>query len=224
MNAPVVETRASAACSLVESRLQPASRVFGLDRGTPIDRYYIERFLQRNSGDIHGRVLEVGDSTYVRRFGANVTKTDVLHATAGNRKASIVGDLATGAGVSSGAFDCLILTQTLCCIFDIRSAVSNIHRCLAGGGVVLATVPGISQISRYDMDRWGDFWRFTSLSARRLFEESFLSSHVRVEAHGNVMAATAFLQGRALEEMNPAELDYTDADYELLITIRAQKT
>ena len=40
-------------------RLQPFSTVFGSDRGTCIDRYYIERFLAANSSDIHGRVLEV---------------------------------------------------------------------------------------------------------------------------------------------------------------------
>jgi hypothetical protein len=89
--------------------------------------------------------------------------------------------------------------------------------------VLLATFPGISQISRYDMDRWGDYWRFTTLSARRLFEEVFPPGKVTVRAYGNVLAAVAFLHGLAAEELRRQELDYHDPDYELIITLRALK-
>jgi hypothetical protein len=52
----------------------------GFDRGLPIDRYYIERFLQTHSADIRRHVLEVGDNAYTRRFGGNrVTKSDVIN-------------------------------------------------------------------------------------------------------------------------------------------------
>ncbi|HUN80724.1 MAG TPA: methyltransferase domain-containing protein [Phycisphaerae bacterium] len=202
---------------------QPISRKFGFDRGTPIDRYYIEKFLAANARDIHDHVLEIGDSTYANRYGTSVIRTDVLHADAGNRRATIIGDLVSGREIPSAAFDCIILTQTLCCIFDLSSAVANVHRALAKGGVVLATVPGISQISRFDMDRWGDYWRFTTLSARRLFEQVFASSSVQIEAHGSLPASVAFLEGRAVEECQNIDLDQTDPDYEMLITIRAQK-
>jgi hypothetical protein len=87
----------------------------------------------------------------------------------------------------------------------------------------LVTVPGISQIVRYDMDRWGDYWRFTTLSARRLFEAAFPSGDVAVEAHGNVLVATAFLHGLTTRDLRPDELDYRDPDYEVLITVRAVK-
>src|ERR687895_460818 len=50
-------------------RVTPISRNYGFDRGTPIDRHYIERFLTRHAGDVRGRVLEVGDDEYTRRFG-----------------------------------------------------------------------------------------------------------------------------------------------------------
>jgi SAM-dependent methyltransferase len=192
-----------------------------MDRGKPIDRYYIEQFLAANSQSIRGRVLEIGDATYTRQFGSDVRQSDVLHAVAGNRQATIVGNLETGEGIPSNAFDCIILTQTLPFIFDVRSAISNCHRALRPGGTVLATVPGISQISRYDMDRWGDFWRFTDLSARRLFEQSF--EQVEVHSFGNVAVATAFLQGLALHEVPADELDQHDADYPVIITIAARR-
>jgi hypothetical protein len=203
-------------------RLQPVSRVFGLDRGTSIDRYYVERFLDRHRTDIRDRVLEVADAGYTKQFGDNrVTQSDVLHATPGNRRATLVGDLCNGDGIPAGSFDCMILTQVLPFIYDIHAAVRTIFNSLKPGGVTLVTLSGISQISRYDMDRWGDYWRFTDLSARKLFEGVFDPADVRVEACGNVLVATAFLQGLAREELTTDELEYFDPDYQMLITVRA---
>ena len=206
-------------------RLTPVSRKFGWDRGgLPVDRYYIERFLERHASDIAGHVLEVRDDAYIRKFGgAGITRVDVLHPTPGNPKATVVADLTCADHVPGNTFDCIVLTQVLPFIFDVRAAVRTLHRILRPGGVVLATVPGISQIIRYDMDRWGDYWRFTSLSARRIFETEFSGGGVEVESHGNVLTATAFLQGLSSRDLQPTELDHHDPDYEVLITVRAVK-
>jgi SAM-dependent methyltransferase len=205
-------------------RVTPISRAFGLDRGRAVDRFYIERFLAAHAGDIRGAVLEIGDATYTRQFGAAaVVRSEVLHSAPGNPAATVVGDLTRQDCFATGTFDCIVLTQTLQFIFDVPAAVASAWHWLKPGGLVLATVPGISQISRYDMDRWGDFWRFTSLSARRVFESAFRPELVHVEAHGNVLAATAFLYGLAVEDLLPAELAVDDPDYELLIAVRAVK-
>ncbi|HVP13526.1 MAG TPA: methyltransferase domain-containing protein [Phycisphaerae bacterium] len=205
-------------------RLTPVSSVFGGDRGQCIDRWYIEQFLSANAADVRGRVLEVAEDTYTRRFGAErVLRSDVLHVSAGSRRATIVADLANGAGLESDTYHCIILTQTLLVIYDLRAAIQTLHRILRPGGTVLATVPGISQISRYDMDRWGDYWRFTTLSAQRLFEEVFPRETISVQSHGNVLVAAAFLYGLAVEDLRPADLESNDPDYQLLITIRAVK-
>jgi len=204
-------------------RTTPISRRFGIDRGKPIDRYYIERFLESRREDIRGRVLEIGDATYTRQFGDCVERAEVLHAVAGNPEATLVGDLTTGEGVPADAFDCMILTQTFHVIYDLHAAVAHTYRALKPGGVLLATLPGISQISRYDMDRWGDYWRLTDRSARRLFESAFLPDGVTVATCGNVLAAVAFLHGLCAEELRPEELDINDPDYQLIITVRAVK-
>ncbi len=206
-------------------RLTPISRHFGWDRGgLPVDRYYIEHFLSEYAADVAGRVLEVRDDTYTRKFGGDrVVRSDVLHPLPGNPKATIIADLADGDGLPDETFDCIILTQVLPFIFDVEAAVRTLHRVLCPGGVVLATVPGISQIVRLDMEAWGDYWRFTSLSARRLFEEVFPSSSVEVAAHGNVLAATAFLYGLSSQDLRTEELDQVDPDYEVLVTVRAVK-
>ena len=206
-------------------RITPISGEFGLDRGRAIDRYYIETFLSRHVADIRGHVLEIGDNRYTQKFGgARVTRSDVLHVYPGNSSATLVADLANAGDIPADSFDCIILTQTLQFIYDARAAMNHLHRILKPDGRLLVTLPGISQISRYDMDRWGDFWRFTTLSGRRLFEEKFAAGSVTVETYGNVLAAIAFLEGLALEELQPEELDYSDHDYQLVIAIRAVKT
>jgi hypothetical protein len=169
-------------------------------------------------------VLEIGDRNYSNKFGGTfVTKSDVLHVSEGNPEATLIGDLETGRNIPANVFDCMILTQTFSFIYDAKSAIRHCYQALKPGGILLATFPGISQISRYDMDRWGEFWRFTTLSADRLFGEIFQPENVEVKAYGNVLTAISFLEGLASEEIKKKDLDYQDPDYELLITVRAIK-
>jgi hypothetical protein len=206
------------------SRLDPVSRIFGFDRGKPVDRWYIERFLSAHAGDVRGRVLEVAETTYTQWYGGDdVTRSDVLYAAPGNPAATVVGNLATGEGLPLEAYDCFIMTQTLQVIYDVAAAVHGTRKVLAPNGVLLATVPGISQISREDRRDWGDWWRFTSDSARRLFSEAYGAENVEVEAHGNVLSAACFLYGLAAPELSEEELAHRDPDFELLMTIRAVK-
>jgi hypothetical protein len=73
------------------------------------------------------------------------------------------------------------------------------------------------------MDRWGDFWRFTTLSARRLFDATFDPKEVDVRAFGNVLAACAFLHGLCADDLTPGELDHHDANFPMIVTVRARK-
>ncbi len=203
--------------------LEPISKVFGFDRGTPIDRVYIEDFLSKNMRFIQGVVCEIAEDTYSRKFGTNVEKFEILHYTKNNPKATIIGDLTNLNSLPQEAIDCFILTQTLNFIYDFKSAIKGVHFTLKPGGIVLATVAGLSQISRYDYERWGDFWRFTDLSIKKAFEEVFGVGNVEVETYGNVLTATAFLQGIAAEELSKEELFYKDKDYQVLIAIKAVK-
>jgi SAM-dependent methyltransferase len=202
-------------------RLQPVSREFGYDRGLPIDRYYIERFLEMHRRDVAGRTLEIGDDEYTRRYGGDhTTQRDILHVHGRNPAATIVGDLAEAPQIADGTFDCIVLTQTLHLIFDIDRAVATIHRILRPGGVVLATFPGISQLSGDEWSRtWS--WGLGSRLARRLFASRFGEHNVTVETHGNSLAAAAFLHGLAAVELGPVQLDVDEACCELLVTVRA---
>lgn len=201
------------------------SSCFGIDRGLPVDRYYIEKFLSLYSNDIRGNVLEIGDNTYTRKFGRNrVSKSDVLHVKHGNPNATIVGDLAENAhDLRTNSFDCLIITQTLQLIYDLQAALTTIHRILKPGGSVLVTIPCITSLCD---EEWREYWcwGFTKVSAKRLFEDVFSASNVKVEVYGNVLVAVSFLEGLAAQELEIEELDYQDPSYPVLITVRATKS
>lgn len=206
-------------------RLTPISRIFGLNRGLPIDRYYIEQFLSAHSSDIQGRVLEMGDNFYTQKFGGDrVIRSDVLNVVKGNPEATTVADLTSAENIPSNSFDCIICTQTLQMIYDIRTALMHLNRILKPGGVLLVSSHGISKIGRREgIDPWGEYWRLTAQSARRLFREIFPGENVEIEVYGNVLSAIASLHGLAAKELSQNELDYSDADYEVLITVRAVK-
>lgn len=201
---------------------RPISLNFGWDRGTPIDRYYIENFLSDHAEDITGRVLEIGDDAYSQRYGSNVSRQDVLHVAPHHSKATLVGDLTQPEVLPDEAFDCIILTQTLQLIFELEEAVTRLYSALKPRGMLLLTVPGISPIDRGEWaDNW--CWSFTAVSIRRLFQRRFASDTLDIKTHGNVFAATAFLQGASLAEVDRAKLDIHDQAYPVVITLRAQK-
>lgn len=207
-------------------RVTPISRVWGCDRGRPIDRYYIERYLSDHAADIHGNVLEIGDSRYTHCYGGDrVTKSDVLHVKEGNPEATIVADLSHAPEIPSNTFDCIIITQTLHLIYDVRATIQTLYRILKPKGVALVTFPGISQISHLAEKGWANswYWSFTTNSAHRLFEEVFPAENVEVAAHGNVLSAIAFLHGLGAGELCRKELDHYDPDYQLLITVKSVK-
>lgn len=206
-------------------RRTPISAKFGMDRGTVLDRYWIEGFLAAHADEVRGRVLEVGDDNYTRRFGGgDVTQSDVLHVEEGNPLATIVADLAADNDVPSDAFDCIIFTHTSQMIYDQQRMVAELHRILRPGGVLLLSTHGMSRVGRRAArDSWAVYWRITTDTAERIFGERFGAERVTVTGHGNVLAATAFLHGLAAEELSREDLDAYDPDYQVLVNVRAVK-
>jgi len=205
-------------------RLTPISPVFALDRGFPIERYYIEKFLARYSGDVRGHVLELGDDRYIRKYGGErVTKADILGVTDGPG-ITIVADLVRADHIPSDTFDCIIFTQALQMIYDMKSALRHLERILKPGGVLLLTSHGISKIGRrLGRDDWGEYWHLTTQSVTMLMEEMFPGADVEVDSCGNVLTAMCALHGLASEELHAAELDHHDPDFEVIVTARVVK-
>jgi hypothetical protein len=204
-------------------RVYPISWAYGYDRGRPVDRYYIERFLEEHKADIRGAVLEIGERLYTEWFGGEaVCTSDVLDVSHANSAATVVADLNSSDNVPAERFDCIIATQALQYVFHLTQAVEALRRMLKPGGILLATFPGLS---RTNDDRWGDswYWNLTSRAALRLFGEIFGAQNVCVQGHGNVLAATAFLYGLAARELQAEELAHYDSGYEVVISVRAMR-
>jgi len=204
-------------------RLKPISNDFGFRRGGPVDRYYIERFLKENAADIKGHALEVKDDHYLKMFGGSkVTKADILDIDPNNPAVTVIADLAAADHIPSNTYDCIVLTQVLQLIFDLRSAIKHLHRILKPGGVLIITVPGISHfVYKCYANYW--CWCFTENSARKLLQEVFSESKVKTAIHGNVLVATSFLQGIGAGELTEKEFNYSDPDYQVIITAKAVK-
>ena len=208
--------------TIAELDTAPLSSEWGFDRGTPIDRYYIERFLASHAADIRGRALEVKNADYAQRFGRGVTSFEVLDISRDNPLATLVADLSRPDQLPEGTFDCFVLTQTMQFIYEVQAVVQSAHRLLAPGGVLLATVPSVSRIA----PRYGpttEFWRFTAASCARLFGDVFGEHNVEVRTHGNVLSAAAFLYGATLEEIPREKLDVDDPVFPLIISVRATR-
>nr|WP_308624401.1 hypothetical protein [uncultured Eisenbergiella sp.] len=203
------------------------SNKMGFDRGTPIDRVYIARFLQEHKKYITGNVVEIGDNAYTLEYGKNINKSFVLTADEKLSKCGksiiIYGDLQNGKGCQSNIADCFILTQTFPFIYDINNAARNVMEMLKPGGAALITVSGISMISKYDDERWGHFWGFTETSLRRLFDGIAGRKQIEVYSMGNPKTASAFIYGLSKEDLDAQDFLMDDALIPVIIGVVVHK-
>lgn len=199
---------------------KPISTRYGFDRGKPVDRLFIEQFLEKNKQAIYGKCLEVVDNSYTVRFGGSrVTTSDVIDIFP-TAKANICGDLRNLSGhIADNEYDCLIVTQTFNVIDDYQSAISECRRILKPGGTLLVTMPTVSPAWNLAIN----LWRFTPRSARYVFEKFFDANRIEVSALGNKIVTEAFWMGMAAEDMNSEELALQDETFPLIVGIKAVK-
>jgi len=199
---------------------QPISDNFGFNRGKPIDRYFIEQFLQSKASFIQGHVLEVKDDGYTRRFGGErVTSTTIIDIDRSNPRATLICDLSEPDTLPKEQFDCIVVTQTLQYVLNLRNAFASLANSLKPGGYMLATFPGITRVDPRELDTW--LWSFTEPVVRRLGAEVLPDPEVAV--FGNLPTATAFLHGYAVDDLEPVLLEARSRDYPIVITLFARK-
>jgi SAM-dependent methyltransferase len=202
-------------------RREPFSRRYGADRGTPVDRWYLERFMARHEDDIRGRVLEVADPRYSAPHRDRITELDILDVDDGNELATVVADLDDQDPLPASTYDCVIITQTMQYVRDPRVSLASLWRSLAPGGVLLLSVPALAKVDHHlaEIDRW----RILPAGLRVLLTEVAPQGDLEIAAFGNLLAANAFLLGIAAEELDPAELAPEDDDYPMLSCARLRK-
>jgi hypothetical protein len=203
-------------------RTVPFSCDWGYDRGTPIDRVYIDGFLASHADDVQGACLEVMNADYAVRFGrTRVSRRDVLDINPANTHATIVADLGEADSLPEQRFDCVIFTQTLHLIPDMATALANVWRAIAPGGVLLLTVPALG---RHDTRKGfhHDRWRVTKTGLEWLLTR-LPDARADSTTYGNVLSCTAFLYGLAAEELHPEELHVKDPAFPLIVAARVRK-
>lgn len=201
--------------------LKPLSSKFGFDRGTPIDRYYIEKFLADNKDKIKGRCLEIGDNRYTKKYGVSKVKiSDILDIDKKNKKANIHANLKNLKSLKSNLYDCIILTHVLGMIDDYEAAVRECKRILKPGGTILVTTSCLSPA--HDIN--ANFFRFTVASTRYVFGKYFNKKNLVVKSYGNVLAGQYFWVGLAQEELTKKELEFNDPNYPCVVALRASKS
>lgn len=198
--------------------LQPLSRKFGFDRGTPIDRFWIEAYLHENKQNIKGNVLEIGDRRYTTLFGKGVTNSDVLDITK-HAETTIVADLTDASIIKENTYDCIILTHVLGIIPNYQKAIEECYRILKKDGVLLVTVACFSPVQ----DHSQSLWRFTPIGLEYVVGNIFGKSNTNVKSYGNVLAGQCFWVGMSQEELSQEELSYSDPEYPCIATCRAVK-
>ncbi len=201
----------------------PASIDFGFDRGGPVDRYYIEKFLKKNKNYIKGRVLEIGDDRYTKKFGDKVVFSDILNVNYDEEGSTVIDDLDKMRNLRKNYYDCFICTHVYPCIFDVQKAVENSLTILKKGGVLLLTVPGICPISLDDYRKWGVYWSFTDMAVKQLLNKVILKKDYQIEIFGNLKAATSFLYGYSWKELPKKDLDKKDIRYQIVIAALVKK-
>lgn len=203
-------------------RLEPLSDVYGIDRGTPIDRVFIDNFAAQNRASIRGRVLEVGDGRMAKRFGAaHVTEVEVLDVDPANPLATIVVDLDDQGALDGEAFDCVVLTQVLQFLRRPDVALHSIWEALNVHGTILITVPCVSRRDATSGD--SDFWRWTPAGLALLLEQVLPGAKTETVAFGNLLTCVAFLHGLAGEELRATDLAHVDEDFPLLACARVTR-
>ena len=205
---------------LATKSVKPLSRKFGFDRGTPIDRFWIEQFMSQQQKFIKGHVLEIGDRSYTKQFGHQVTKSDILDISQKNKTATLYGDLQNLKKViPNDTYDCIIVTHVLGLIPEVEEALQELKRILKPGGVLLVTSSCLSPTH----DQKSNLWRFTPAGARYLFGKYFLKSKLEITAFGNVLTGQAFWVGLSAEDLNHRELEYNDPQYPCIVCIKVEK-
>lgn len=201
------------------------SNDFGFGRGTPVDRYYAHNFMLKNQNAIKGCCLEFGETRYLSKYGIGITEKIIFNYSASSCfDGSIIwGDIAKFNDLPKNHFDCIVCINVLNFIYDLPRAVLGLRYMLKQDGKLLVTMAGAStHVSRYDMERWGDYWRPTDLAATKLFQDAGFRVEFS-EVYGNPYACSAQINGYSVEDLEMAKLDQLHLDYQVLITFVLSK-
>jgi SAM-dependent methyltransferase len=201
-------------------RLEPFSRRFGFERGTPVDRHYLDGYLASERTAIRGVVGEISERRYTDALGDDrVDRVEIIDVDPANPRATIVADLTVPGSLPPGSFDCLLVIQTLQYTHPLADALRTCLDALAPGGTLLLALPGLAPHDTH-VPVEGDRWRFLPAGVEALLREAAPHAQVTVRGFGNLVTVTAALHGLAAEELTARELAHHDPGFPVLVCAR----
>lgn len=198
---------------------EPISNLHGYDRGTPIDRFYINQFLSTHAPAITGVVGELKDGRYFSQFHGESSSLIVLDIDANNPLVDLRVDLTEAGSLPPQSLDCIICTQAVQFFQDPVSAIANMQQSLRPGGTLLFTAPAVGRLSVSIPQQ--DLWRFNPEGVRGLFRD--WSGTIDMVTYGNLSACLAMLIGFSAEEVGEANLSRSDERYPLVTCVAASR-
>jgi glycosyltransferase involved in cell wall biosynthesis/SAM-dependent methyltransferase len=200
-------------------RTSPFSSNFGFERGTSVDRFYLERFLSQHRGLITGRVLEIQGSGYTSRFGLDVTEAHSVDINP-SMKPTFVCDLADcGDQIPSDYYDCFLLPNTLQHLRRPIESLREALRVVRRGGVILGSACVLLPL----IPDGPQYWHVTPQGLLELSRAVWPGCDVTVASNGNCLVAVAAMLGLAWEELDPRELEVCDPRYPVLVTFLCRR-
>jgi glycosyltransferase involved in cell wall biosynthesis len=209
-------------------RLKPVGN--GRQWGTPIVRYYWERYLQEHQEDIRGTALEIGTTCTIRQLGGHaVACADAIDVSAHSPEVTVVADLSRADNVPSDRYDCFVNQFTMHLIYDAEAALYHSIRILKPGGVLLINFSCVDYYFPRGLDmgtgeplfvyRW-----YTPIQVENLFRSLSLGSKdYSLSIYGNLFTRIAYQMNMPAEELTRRELEYADTGHPLLICARVVK-
>lgn len=201
----------------LDSPFMILDRNFGSGRGTPIDRKLIMDFLAVETADLGSnlKVLEFGDKIFSERYlpDSNHYQFNFLEGQCpveSHDKKEVQGDL-TQRNATPPQFDLIIATQLLGFTENPFIAAIGLIDLLSPGGLIIGTEPFCSPVSKYDDERWGDYFRFTSKGVLKVFSDDRIDE-VKVTPLGNWETSLSIYKGFCLED-NLVLSQTTDPSY-----------
>jgi len=196
-------------------RTTPFSATYGFERGQPIDRYYLDRFLARYRDLITGAVLETQGSSYTERFGHDVTRAHSFDIEPRFEPTYVCDFAYSGGVIPDQSYDCLLLPNTLMHFRELDRCLAHSRRVVRPGGTILASAAGLLPLTG-DVP---DYWRLSPDGWREKLCEAWPGAMLEIVSYGNCLAAVSAQLGLALEELTEAELDVQDPRFPVLTTI-----
>jgi SAM-dependent methyltransferase len=194
----------------------PFDRDFGSSRGTPIGRYYVEKFLRENADRVRGRCLEFGDARYKALF-TGAEKYEVVNIKPGPG-VDYVCDIHDTRSMPQETFDTIICTQVFEHLAWPEKAAVSLYGLLRPGGLLLLTAPFLNPVHGLP----ADFRRFTPGGLDLILRGAgFVMDSV--DFGGNSSVGLGSLLGMVTEDFTTTELDVKDPVYPYNCLLRGHR-